>query len=141
MTKAAEIAIVFDGPPGSESGRFVEVEIDGRGVALGRWEKVDAFASPASDKVELVPRWELRFTLADAAGALAGAPGSAYLDHIYNGPAIRIHGPELEHPLGAETIAGAFAVLYRDERCAIIDNGEEPRGRWLVTILDRLVRP
>jgi hypothetical protein len=33
-----EIHVVFDGPPETESGRFVEVETaDGRGVAAGRW--------------------------------------------------------------------------------------------------------
>lgn len=32
------IRIIFDGPPGAESGRFVEVEDgDGRGVSVGRW--------------------------------------------------------------------------------------------------------
>lgn len=31
------IDIVFDGPPGAESGRFVEVECDGAGIAIGEW--------------------------------------------------------------------------------------------------------
>lgn len=136
MTKTAEIAIVFDGPPGNKSGRFVEVEVDGRGVQLGRWEHISRFTDTRGD------RWELRFTLADAAAALAGAPGAIYLDHVYNGPAVRIEPEGQPGLLGYEEhLTGAFAVLYRDERCAIIDNGEEPRGRWLVTLLDRLVRP
>lgn len=32
------INILFDGPPGAESGRFVEVELDdGRSVNAGEW--------------------------------------------------------------------------------------------------------
>jgi hypothetical protein len=32
------INVVFDGPPGPESGRFVEVELDdGRSVRVGEW--------------------------------------------------------------------------------------------------------
>lgn len=31
--------IIFDGPPGPESGRFVEVEVDGRSVRVGEWLK------------------------------------------------------------------------------------------------------
>jgi hypothetical protein len=31
------IDIVFDGPPGPEAGRFVEVERDGRSTCIGEW--------------------------------------------------------------------------------------------------------
>jgi len=31
------LAIIFDGPPSHESGRFVEVEIDGKGGRVGEW--------------------------------------------------------------------------------------------------------
>jgi len=31
------LVIRFDGPPGPEAGRFVEVEIDGRSVSVGEW--------------------------------------------------------------------------------------------------------
>lgn len=31
--------VVFDGPPGAESGRFVETEIGGSGVGVGEWEE------------------------------------------------------------------------------------------------------
>ena len=31
------IGIVFDGPPGPESGRFVEVERNGRSINFGEW--------------------------------------------------------------------------------------------------------
>ena len=32
--------VVFDGPPGPEAGRFVEVETpDGRGIAAGEWKQ------------------------------------------------------------------------------------------------------
>ena len=37
-----EIRIVFDGPPGHESGRFVEVEdAEGHGINAGEWRKRD----------------------------------------------------------------------------------------------------
>jgi hypothetical protein len=35
----ATIDIVFDGPPGNESGRFVEVEHEGKSIKLGEWVK------------------------------------------------------------------------------------------------------
>ena len=36
------INIVFDGPPGPEAGRFVEVETDdGNGINIGRWHERD----------------------------------------------------------------------------------------------------
>jgi|GEM_PF-4104141 len=38
--KAQAINIIFDGPPGQESGRFVEVETDdGHSVNIGKWKK------------------------------------------------------------------------------------------------------
>lgn len=36
---AGKLAIRFDGPPGHESGRFIEVELDGAGIAYGLWEQ------------------------------------------------------------------------------------------------------
>lgn len=34
------VHIVFDGPPGPESGRFIETETpDGKGIGIGRWEQ------------------------------------------------------------------------------------------------------
>ena len=39
-----ELHIVFDGPPGPEAGRFVEVETpDGKSVCAGRWEQRDKY--------------------------------------------------------------------------------------------------
>ena len=39
MAESNELHIVFDGPPGPEAGRFVEVETaSSRGVRAGRWE-------------------------------------------------------------------------------------------------------
>ena len=32
------LAIRFDGPPGPESCRFVELEVDGQSVGMGSWE-------------------------------------------------------------------------------------------------------
>lgn len=37
MSEQHELAIVFDGPPAPESGRFLEVELDGKGVKVGKW--------------------------------------------------------------------------------------------------------
>ncbi len=34
-----EVDIVFDGPPGPEAGRFVEVERDGKSISAGEWVK------------------------------------------------------------------------------------------------------
>lgn len=33
------IDIVFDGPPSHESGRFVEVERDGKSISIGEWQE------------------------------------------------------------------------------------------------------
>lgn len=39
-----ELYIVFDGPPGPEAGRFVEVESPfGRSIRAGRWEQHGKF--------------------------------------------------------------------------------------------------
>lgn len=48
------IDIVFDGPPGHEAGRFVEVENqNGQSIGLGKWvERADGF-------------WALRIAIAD----------------------------------------------------------------------------
>lgn len=43
----SKIRIVFDGPPGPESGRFVEVEDeDGNSISVGTWESSQAFTGP-----------------------------------------------------------------------------------------------
>lgn len=34
-----KLAIVFDGPPSHESGRFVEVELNGASVSFGEWQE------------------------------------------------------------------------------------------------------
>ena len=54
MPKAEHVDIVFDGPPGPEGNRFIEVEdASGRSIALGEWiERQDR-------------RWVLRITAAD----------------------------------------------------------------------------
>jgi len=45
MEQYKAINIVFDGPPGPESGRFVEVETDdGKSINAGQWiERSDGF--------------------------------------------------------------------------------------------------
>lgn len=38
-----KVSIVFDGPPGPEGGRFVDVEVEGKSVDAGEWiEKEDS---------------------------------------------------------------------------------------------------
>ena len=60
---AKTLDIIFDGPPDAVSGRFVEVEVDGKSVGVGVWEERDAEIRPG--KV-----WALRFTLDDVARAV-----------------------------------------------------------------------
>lgn len=73
--RAKEIAIVFDGPPGpdSESGRFVEVEVDGAGVSLGNWWR---------EEIHRRSRWELRFTAADVERILGPPTGTELADAL-----------------------------------------------------------
>ena len=60
MRSRNAVDIVFDGPPGPESGRFIEVEIGGRGIRLGEWvHRKDGF-------------WALRFTAAQVITATEG---------------------------------------------------------------------
>jgi len=63
MANYETLHVVFDGPPGPQSGRFIEVETpDGRGVNAGEWhEREDGY-------------WELRITrpAPKADGALVG---------------------------------------------------------------------
>lgn len=60
-SQAGYIDIVFDGPPGPEAGRFVEVEnAMGRSIRVGEWiERDDGL-------------WALRLTAADMPVAAAG---------------------------------------------------------------------
>ena len=46
-TSTSAINIIFDGPPGPEAGRFVEVENDaGESISIGEWsEREDGFWS------------------------------------------------------------------------------------------------
>ena len=39
VTMSDKLAIVFDGPPSHESGRFVEVELNGASVSFGEWQE------------------------------------------------------------------------------------------------------
>lgn len=52
------IHIVFDGPPGHESGRFVEVEtVDGRSFNAGEWvEMVDGYWALRIEPMSLAGR-------------------------------------------------------------------------------------
>jgi len=38
-----KLAIVFDGPPSHESGRFVEVELNGASISFGEWQENGEF--------------------------------------------------------------------------------------------------
>lgn len=58
--RSPHIDVVFDGPPGPDAGRFVEVEVDGRSVDVGEW-----LERPAEGW------WTLRITAADVAAASA----------------------------------------------------------------------
>lgn len=39
VQRGRTVDVVFDGPPSHESGRFVEVEQDGKSINLGEWVK------------------------------------------------------------------------------------------------------
>jgi hypothetical protein len=41
MAAIKGLAIIFDGPPSHESGRFVEVELNGKSVNAGEWIQRD----------------------------------------------------------------------------------------------------
>lgn len=64
MPPGKQIDIVFDGPPGRESGRFVEVEVAGASVGLGDWHKQENGT------------WHLSFNELDVARVL-GIEGAA----------------------------------------------------------------
>lgn len=51
------------------------------------------------------------------------------LTHAFNGPGLRVDRPDR-----VDEIGGVFSVVYRDEHCAIVDNGETgaAHGRWLI---------
>jgi hypothetical protein len=63
------INIIFDGPPGPEGGRFVEIENDqGKSIRVGEWE--------ADPRLEHEGLWRLRISPADALAQLAPEEGS-----------------------------------------------------------------
>lgn len=62
--KAGKVDIVFDGPPGPYGPRFIEVEIEGKSVRLGKWvQRPDGL-------------WALRVTSEDIDNAQAQLEGS-----------------------------------------------------------------
>jgi hypothetical protein len=67
---------------------------------------------------------------------VSAAESSPILDHTYSGPGRRmVDGLPVEE---AESLTGAFRVLRKGEGFAVIANGEEPEGVWLVTRRDFL---
>ena len=74
-----KLAIVFDGPPAHESGRFVEVELNGASVSFGEWQE-------NGDYWELVlpePHTRLAAIEADADALLVGnREARAQLQHL-----------------------------------------------------------
>lgn len=68
--KAAHVDIVFDGPPGPESGRFVEVEdASGKSINFGQWVKredgywVLRIAAPADARALFLNRLRSLFNI------------------------------------------------------------------------------
>lgn len=62
------LVIRFDGPPSHESGRFIEVELDGASVSYGEWEQdgdywllvlpdADAKAAQLEDDLNALIEW------------------------------------------------------------------------------------
>lgn len=51
------INIIFDGPPGPEAGRFVEVEDEsGKSISVGEWRDIGGFWALAINTDELAHR-------------------------------------------------------------------------------------
>lgn len=64
------IDVIFDGPPGPVSGRFVEVENEaGQSISTGEW--IDPTKQPGFNKFEDVPYWRLRIKVKPGLNALA----------------------------------------------------------------------
>ncbi len=70
--------IRFDGPPGHQSGRFVEVEIDGAGVGVGEWVedgsdwllRIPSIVVLNAERREDQPKLALAFAVAQEAALL-----------------------------------------------------------------------
>ncbi len=123
------IDVVFDGPPGPEGGRFVEVEDDqGKSRDVGSWRKRDGVY------------WALRLRVALAA-EIGRADHLELIAHhafawlVERGIATMAEGPFIDQPDGVASFRAALRKLDTDRL-----NGQQ--GRPLVaqmrTVADRL---
>ncbi len=109
----SELRIVFDGPPGAVSGRFVEVETpDGASVNAGEWHERD-------DGL-----WELRISIPDA-NAVVTPQGLLAAGHAYEAAhKAALDTNDYEAGLIAATRAAleAAGIEVVDERTEIVSD-------------------
>lgn len=110
------IDIVFDGPPGPEAGRFVEVEnAEGWSINFGEWVK-------RSDGY-----WALRIPSLEAAAQIADA---VVEENTLSGPyATMDDSPENEAARNAARgIAAAIRALASDGKASVQEASAEPKA-------------
>jgi hypothetical protein len=93
------IAIRFDGPPGPDPGRFVEVERDGASISFGEWKQDGEFWLLEMKEVDVVVK-----RLQDAAKAIESLDIDA-LGHVPSTPL------EQGWPIREELLSNIFAAL------------------------------
>ncbi len=81
-----KLAIVFDGPPANESGRFIEVELNGAGVSFGEWQQNGDYwelvlPEPYAERVALEARLS---KMEEALESIAGWHGLESVDDAYS---------------------------------------------------------
>lgn len=82
MTSSAYIDIVFSGPPGHESGRFIEVDdAEGRSISAGKWlQRPDGFWVLRLERTVTDPLRQAAAHLCAFDWESASAPNSADLN-------------------------------------------------------------
>jgi hypothetical protein len=128
----AEIRVVFDGPPGPVSGRFVECETpEGRSINAGEWrERDDGF-------------WELRIPTPtnDGEGLIERLREAAKPWADYHGDL-----PDYDHPLrpvfesGVQYAVELLAKMLHVEDWEICDGTEEFDGDLGGTLLNIVIK-
>lgn len=110
-----KLAVVFDGPPSHESGRFVEVERNGQSVSVGEWnEREDGLWELVLDP-EYAAAGELRDGLEHAQGEVKTAR-AMLLDAFNEG-------------MSAEELEGKVQAVVE-----VLDQADERAGETLEAV-------